>query len=226
MKQAPSLSHPLRSGSAYFSRRMVEIVLLSMALLFASTSARSLSSDITTYAKSMTTNVQASTSTNSQENGITGSITAENRAFLVNGRGGSTTMKAMPPSAKLKDMRVEIRDNSNLARQMENTIDNVLHGNRNQFEDVNESFSITAKAVSALASPPLRISTSQMGNEIVTNDVTSDHLRILTRKQKRERRAARKHAMKEKEDSHKVYARNLKVCTYSKDLSCIFLLQI
>lgn len=64
------------------------------------------------------------------------------------------------------------------------------------------------EAATLLASPPLRISTSQMGNEIITND-TNEQKR-LTRRERRSDRVGKRRAMKEEEKSHKKYAKKLK----------------
>lgn len=248
MTQGPSTSH-LRYQSPLLRPKKLTMVLLflSMALLITLTSARSLPSNIIT---------STSASFNSYGRAqISGK--RRQRAFLVNGRGGSTTgaVSSASSTAAGNDSDVDTKESNDLVDQMDNTIDNALHGNdkgdaddepapsitvkenEDEHENENEDESLedienvqdveeneesetiltpqkeeskpdAAEAATALASPPLRISTSQMGNEIVTNDVTDDHLRRLTRREKRARRAARRKA--KKEDSHKVYARNLK----------------
>ena len=65
------------------------------------------------------------------------------------------------------------------------------------------------EAATGLASPPLRISTSQMGNEIVTHH--SREVKRLIRRERRSERIAKKRAMKEEVKSCKMIAKKLKV---------------
>lgn len=76
--------------------------------------------------------------------------------------------------------------------------------------DTSISVATTAEeAATGLASPPLRISTSQMGNEIVTNHISE--VKRLSRRERRSERIAKKRAMKEEVKSCKMIAKKLKV---------------
>jgi hypothetical protein len=68
----------------------------------------------------------------------------------------------------------------------------------------------TAEAATGLASPPLRISTSQMGSNIISNNISKLSPRAARKREKRERRIVKK-KLKQEEQSHKIYARKLKV---------------
>jgi|AntRauTorckE5430_2_1112549.scaffolds.fasta_scaffold47000_1 hypothetical protein len=72
-----------------------------------------------------------------------------------------------------------------------------------------ETVTTAEEAATGLASPPLRISTSQMGNEIITNHISEQ--KRLTRRERRTERIGKRRAMKEEEKSHKKYAKKLKV---------------
>ena len=77
-------------------------------------------------------------------------------------------------------------------------------------DDTSISVATTAEeAATGLASPPLRISTSQMGNEIVTHH--SSEVKRLSRRERRSERIAKKRAMKEEVKSCKMIAKKLKV---------------
>eukprot|EP00979_Chaetoceros_neogracilis_P000123 scaffold31_cov185-Chaetoceros_neogracile.AAC.1 len=71
-----------------------------------------------------------------------------------------------------------------------------------------ETVTTAEEAATGLASPPLRISTSQMGNEIITNHISEQ--KRLTRRERRTERIDKRRAMKEEEKSHKKYAKKLK----------------
>mmetsp|Transcript_9483 Transcript_9483/g.14307 ORF Transcript_9483/g.14307 Transcript_9483/m.14307 type:complete len:449 (+) Transcript_9483:199-1545(+) len=65
-----------------------------------------------------------------------------------------------------------------------------------------------AEAAAGLASPPLRISTSQNGNEIVT--CHNSEVKRLSRRERRRERVVKKRAMKDEVKSHKTIAKKLK----------------
>lgn len=68
----------------------------------------------------------------------------------------------------------------------------------------------TEEAATAMASPPLRISTSQMGNEIVTLSDKHEEKR-LTKRQIRRQAIQERRAKRREEKSHRIYAKKLKV---------------
>jgi hypothetical protein len=74
----------------------------------------------------------------------------------------------------------------------------------------NPTTTTTAEAATGLASPPLRISTSQMGSNIISNNISKLSPRAARKREKRERRIVKK-KLKQEEQSHKIYARKLKV---------------
>lgn len=67
----------------------------------------------------------------------------------------------------------------------------------------------TEEAATAMASPPLRISTSQMGNEIVTLSDKHEEKR-LTKRQIRRQAIQERRAKRREEKSHRIYAKKLK----------------
>lgn len=68
----------------------------------------------------------------------------------------------------------------------------------------------TEEAATAMASPPLRVSTSQMGNDIVTLSDNHEEKR-LTKRQIRRQAIQQRRAKRREEKSHRIYARKLKV---------------
>lgn len=147
----------------------------------------------------------------------TSSLSPRSRAFLTV-KGGSSaqaeqdvdTMAAedIESSNTDEDSPADAAEAADDAPSTDTIVNDEILDVAEDVEEVADPSTSTAEAATGLASLPLRISTSQMGNEIVTNDI-KEFSRAKKRMARREKRQARR-KLKKEEKSHKKYAKKLK----------------
>jgi len=138
--------------------------------------------------------------------------------------GGSVTTKKNPHSQSLTFVNGGGGQSSTYTNTNSNSNSNTIHDALQEnavVVDVDaDNHDEVAAAATALASPPLRISTAQNGNEIEIKAINPLTPRKLKRLERRAKRMAKK-KQRQEEKSHLTFAKRLKVSYVSGVLLCV-----